>query len=168
MNRLFLAVPVRLYDYVKIRSDFSPLLEGRWRDEEHLHVTIAFLGERFNADELIEKLSHFQFTFTVSELTRFDYFANSRVFVATTHNPALQHLYNQLVPLLGLEPIVLHPHVTLIRVKNIVEPSAFFSRLEKSPAKAMGILEPKIALYQSHLYPTGSQYEILKEWSPFN
>lgn len=168
MNRLFLAVPVRLYDYEKIRSDFSPLLEGRWRDEEHLHVTVAFLGERFHSDELIEKFAKFEFAFEVSELARFDYFANSRVFVATTHNPALQYLYDQLAPLLGMEHIVLHPHATLMRVKNIVEPSAFFNRLEESPAKPMGILEPKIALYQSHLYPTGAQYEILKEWSPFN
>ncbi|ADR33740.1 Phosphoesterase HXTX [Sulfuricurvum kujiense DSM 16994] len=168
MNRLFLAVPVRLYDYEKIRSDFSPLLEGRWRDEKHLHITIAFLGERFNADELIEKLSHFQFTFTVSELTRFDYFANSRVFVTTTYNPTLQHLYDQLASLLGLEHVVLNPHVTLMRVKNIVEPSAFFNCLEGSSQTPIGILEPKIALYQSHLYPTGAQYEILKKWSPFN
>lgn len=168
MNRLFLAVPVRLYDYEKIRSYFSPLLEGRWRDEKHLHITIAFLGERFNADELIEKLSHFQFTFTVSELTRFDYFANSRVFVTTTYNPTLQHLYDQLASLLGLEHVVLNPHVTLMRVKNIVEPSAFFNRLEGSSQTPIGILEPKIALYQSHLYPTGAQYEILKKWSPFN
>lgn len=168
MNRLFLAVPVRLNDFEKIRHDFSPLLEGRWRDEEHLHVTVAFLGERFNADELIEKLSPFQFTFAVSELTRFEYFANSRVFVATTHNPALQHLYEQLETLLGLEHIVLHPHVTLMRVKNIVDPSAFFNRLEGLSEKAIGILEPKIALYQSRLYPTGARYEILKEWSIFN
>lgn len=168
MNRLFLAVPVRLYDYEKIRSYFSPLLEGRWRDEKHLHITIAFLGERFNADELIEKLSHFQFTFAVSELTRFDYFANSRVFVTTTYNPTLQHLYDQLASLLGLEHVVLNPHVTLMRVKNIVEPSAFFNCLEGSSQTPIGILEPKIALYQSHLYPTGAQYEILKKWSPFN
>lgn len=168
MNRLFLAVAIRLYDYEKIRHDFSPLLEGRWRDEEHLHVTIAFLGERFHPDELIEKLSTFRFTFAVSELTRFDYFANSRVFVTTTHNPTLQHLYDQLASLLGLEHVVLNPHVTLMRVKNIIEPSAFFNCLEGSSQKPIGILEPKIALYRSHLYPTGARYEILKEWSLFN
>ncbi|MDD2266293.1 hypothetical protein [Sulfuricurvum sp.] len=162
-NRLFLAVPVRLYSYEQIKHDFSHYLEGKWRDEEHLHVTVAFLGKQFSADVLIEKLSSFKWSFEVSELSRFDYFSNSRVFVATTQNPTLQHLYDKLALVLGLEKIKLNPHMTMMRVKHIQDSSAFSAKLTSVPAP-IGVLEPKIILFQSHLYPTGAEYESLKEW----
>jgi 2'-5' RNA ligase len=164
MNRLFLAVPVRLYNYGQIKHDFSPLLEGRWRGEEHLHVTIAFLGKQFDSDKLIKKLSSFEWSFEISELSRFDYFSSSRVFVATTHNPTLQNLYDKLALLLRLEDTKLNPHVTMMRVKRIQDSSAFSSKLISAPPP-IGILESKIVLFQSHLYPSGAEYEVLKEWS---
>lgn len=162
-NHLFLAVPVRLYNYEQIRHNFSPLLEGRWRGEKHLHVTIAFLGKQFDPDTLIEKLSSFEWSFEISELSRFDYFNHSRVFVATTQNPTLQHLYDKLAVALGLEDVKLNPHVTMMRVKHIQD-SSLFSALLTSVPSPIGVLESKIVLFQSHLYPSGAEYEILKEW----
>lgn len=164
-NRLFLAVPVRLYHYEQIKKDFSPLLKGRWREEEHLHATIAFLGNRFNPDHLIEKLSGFEYSFDISEISALDYFAESRVFVATFYNPTLQNLYEKLAPLLGLASRELRPHVTLMRVKSILDAPAFFKLSAAASAAPIGVLEPKVALYQSHLSPEGARYEILKEWS---
>jgi len=43
INRLFLAIPVTLYSYEQIKKEFNELLQGEWREEDHLHVTIAFL-----------------------------------------------------------------------------------------------------------------------------
>ncbi|MDD2369575.1 MAG: 2'-5' RNA ligase family protein [Sulfuricurvum sp.] len=162
-NRLFLAIPVRVYEYGQIQKDFSPFLEGRWRKKESLHITIAFLGHQFNPDEVIEKLSSFNWMFEISELSRFDYFSNSRVFVATTQNPTLQYLYDKLALVLGLETTKLNPHVTMMRVKHIQDATAFSAKLT-SEHVPIGVLESKITLFQSHLYPTGAEYEVLKEW----
>jgi len=165
LTRLFLAIPILLYNYGKIREEFGTLLEGKWRDEEHLHVTIAFLGKNFEPDALTEQLSSFDWSFHVSELTTFDYFDKSRVFVALTQNPSLQRLYERLQPLLGLEDSTLFPHVTLIRVKKITDTNLFFDRLKISSTRAIGILESKVALYQSTLHSDGARYEVLQEWS---
>lgn len=164
MTRLFLAVPVRLYNYGQIQKDFANILEGKWRDEEHLHVTITFLGKNFEPDALIEQLSSFDWSFHVSELTTFDYFDKSRVLVALTQNSSLNRLYERLQPLLGLEDSTLFPHVTLIRVKKITDTDLFFKRLQTSQAKTIGILESKVALYQSTLHSDGARYEVLQEW----
>lgn len=163
-NRLFLAVPVRLYDYPQIRHEFDPLLQGRWRDEETLHITVAFLGKRFAADALIAVLDSFEWAFEPSELEGWDYFSRSRVFVATTQNPTLQNLYDHLSPLLGLESALLKPHATLMRVKALNDAEAFYLRINTPPPEPLGVLEPKVILYRSILYPEGAQYHPLKEW----
>lgn len=164
MNRLFLAVPVRLYDYPRIRRAFGPFLEGKWRDEESLHVTIAFLGKRFDADTVMKSVEGMEWAFEPSELTGWDYFARSRVFVATTENPSLQELYERLAPRLELDHVVLRPHVTLMRVKGFSDEDGFYRLLYQSPPKALGTLEPRVLLYRSVLLPDGAQYHPLKEW----
>jgi 2'-5' RNA ligase len=165
VSRLFLGIPVRLYHYERIQNEFAPLLEGRWRDERQLHVTIAFLGGRYTAEELIERLAPVDWSFEISELTRFDYFSGSRVFVVTTVNPSLQRLYDRLEPLLALQHADLRPHVTLMRVKKINDAAAFTNRLQHPPDTPLGMLEPKIILYKSELHPQGSTYTPVAEWS---
>ncbi|MGA9045201.1 2'-5' RNA ligase family protein [Sulfuricurvum sp.] len=164
MHRLFLAIPVHLYDYPKIRDDFDPFLEGRWREEETLHVTIAFLGKRFDAGKVIETVDAFPWSFDPSLLGRWDYFTQSRVFVATTHNPSLQTLYERLSPLLELENALLNPHVTLMRVKRFNNAEEFFRRMNEPSLDALGYLKPKVILYRSILHPYGAEYQPLKEW----
>lgn len=165
MIRLFLAVPVRLYNYERIKQEFSPLLEGRWREEDYLHATIAFFGHQFQQDILIDKLCDFDWSFKPSELTKFDYFSASRVFVATTQNHTLQILYDRLALFLGLEPIELNLHVTMMRVKKINDSDIFSHLLTNPPCETIGILESKIALYKSVLHSDGAHYEIVKEWA---
>lgn len=163
-SRLFLAVPVRLYDYPQIRRDFGPLLQGRWREENTLHVTIAFLGKRFDAGTVSSALEKVEWSFEPSQLDGWDYFARSRVFVATTDNPSLQLLYERLAPLLELENAVLRPHVTLMRVKEFGDEEGFYRRLQTPPPQPLGMLESKAILYLSELLPQGAQYHPLKEW----
>ncbi len=161
---LFLAVPVRLYDYPAIWRGFGPFLEGRWRDEESLHVTIAFLGKRMDAETVMAKLKGFEWSLDISELDGWDYFACSRVFVATTENPSLQALYERLAPLLELENAVLRPHVTLMRVKGFGDEEGFYRRLYTPPPQPLGILKPAVILYRSVLHPEGARYHPLHEW----
>lgn len=162
--RLFIAIPVRLYNYGKIKEQFGTLVEGRWREEEFLHITIAFLSQYSDPDVLLEKLSRFDCSFDISELTTYDYFHQSRVFVALTHNPTLQQLYERLKPLLNLEDTLLVPHVTLMRVKKIDDNYLFFERLKTAPSEAIGVLQSKLVLYQSILHSDGARYEAIQEW----
>ncbi len=162
--RLFLAIPVRLYDYSAIRRDFGPTLQGRWREEETLHVTLAFLGKRFVCEEIVDTLATMEWTFEPSDLEGWDYFSRSRVFVATTENPTLQRLYERLAPPLELQNAVLRPHVTLMRVKGFTDEEGFFRRLLQPPQRPLGRLEPRVVLYRSILRPEGAQYQSLKEW----
>lgn len=163
-DRLFLAVPVRLYDYPSIRRDFGPLLNGRWREEKTLHVTIAFLGKRVDPDTVARAVNRVECGFEPSELTGWDYFKRSRVFVATTENPTLQLLYERLAPLLGLDNILLRPHVTLMRVKGFADASGFYRLLDLPPRQPLGVLEPRVVLYRSVLHPEGAQYDPIQEW----
>lgn len=163
-SRLFIAIPVRLYDYRQIQYDIGPFLQGKWRDEETLHVTIAFLGTRFNAEKTIAALGTFDWSFELTELTAWDYFAQSRVFVATTQNQTLQNLYDRLAPLLNLQRALLAPHVTLMRVKRFNDAEEFSRRLKTPPPQPLGWLEPKVILYESTLLPQGAYYQPLKEW----
>lgn len=163
--RLFLAIPVRLYDYSAIRNAFEPLLRGRWRDETTLHATIAFLGERYDSREIQAKVEGMEWNFEVTEFHRFDYFSRSRVFVATTHNPSLQTMRERLEKRLNLPSDLIHPHATLMRVKTITDPAAFNAHLQRVSAKPIGRLEPRVALYQSRLLPEGARYTVLKEWN---
>lgn len=138
-------------------------MEGKWREEEFLHITIAFLGQYSQPDSVLEKLSRFDGSFDISELTTFDYFHKSRVLVALTHNPTLQLLYERLKPLLNLENTLLVPHVTLMRVKKIND-DLFFNRLKTPSSEAIGVLQSKMVLYQSILHRDGAKYEALQEW----
>lgn len=165
MERLFIAVPVRLYDYGAIQNDFSPLLEGRWREAKTLHVTVAFLGDRFSPQTLIDRLNDIDFIFNPSTLNGLDYFAKSRVFVATSHNPSLQDLYSQIQKPLDLDNLILTPHVTLMRVKKVLASDLFFNRLKVPPPHPLGALEPCIRLYRSTLLSEGAVYEVIREWN---
>lgn len=164
MNRLFLAVPVRLNDYERIKTRFSPQLQGRWREESTLHLTLAFLGNLFSESALLEKLHDFDWEFSPSELDGFDYFTQSRVFVATAQNASLQQLRQRLEIRLDLPPEILRPHVTLMRVKKITDPASFSALLPMS--QPIGRMESSIALYRSRLTPDGARYSIVKEWKP--
>lgn len=167
-ERLFIAIPVHLENYADIIEAFSPLIQGRWRETTTLHVTLAFLGNRFRSEEIIRSLKHIDWSFEPSVLDRFDYFSGSRVFVALTSNPSLQKLRVSLETALGLEHQHLNPHVTLMRVKTITALESFQSRLSLSSPAPLGYLKPKIILYRSTLSSQGAYYESLFEWTPFS
>ena len=164
MSRLFIAVPVTLYDYSDIRSQFDPLLSGRWRDEATLHCTLAFLGDHFTYQEVIRRINETPLEFIPNELSGWEYFSNSRVFVLTTVNPSLQTLRDRLETALALPCEILVPHVTLMRVKRLNDLDTFEKKIQSSPLVSLGRLQPKIVLYQSTVLPQGARYETVHEW----
>jgi len=55
--RLFIASPVILDDYAAIQKEFDGIIEGKWVEEENLHLTWVFLGEVADATPVAKKLS---------------------------------------------------------------------------------------------------------------
>ncbi|MDY0195594.1 MAG: 2'-5' RNA ligase family protein, partial [Sulfurovaceae bacterium] len=56
--RLFIASPIILDDYASIKEDFKGIIEGKWTQEDHLHLTWVFLGEVKEIEPIIDKLSN--------------------------------------------------------------------------------------------------------------
>lgn len=165
-ERLFIAIPVTLENHPEIIEAFSPLLQGRWRETTTLHVTLAFLGERFTPEEIIQKTAGIDWTFEPSVPEHYDYFSKSRVFVVLTRNPSLQKLRETLESALELQHQSLNPHVTLMRVKKIAELESFQTQMDTPSVYPKGILENRVVLYRSILSNTGAYYEPLFEWTP--
>ncbi len=164
MSRLFIAVPVTLYDYSDIRSQFDPLLAGRWREEATLHCTLAFLGDHFTSQEVIRRMNEISLKFVPSVLSGWEYFSDSRVFVLTTVNPSLQTLRDRLETALELPCETLVPHVTLMRLKRFNDLDSFEKKIQSPPLSSLGRLQPKVILYQSTFLPQGAHYETIQEW----
>ncbi|HEX5624030.1 MAG TPA: 2'-5' RNA ligase family protein [Sulfuricurvum sp.] len=164
MPRLFLAVPVRLYNYETIRNEIHPYVQGRWVADHQLHLTVAFFGKRFTLQELLKRLEGIEFTFIPSELQRLEYLSGSGILAAMTDNPTLQNLYEHIAAVTELPITPMQWHVTLIRIKRIVDPENFSARLAALRITPIGKLESKIVLYHSELSPEGAKYTPLKEW----
>ena len=54
--RLFIASPVILDDYPSIQKDFEGIIEGKWVEEQNLHLTWVFLGDRKEVETTMDKL----------------------------------------------------------------------------------------------------------------
>jgi len=54
--RLFIASPVILDDYASIQEEFKDIIEGKWVEEENLHLTWVFLGDLKDEKPIINKL----------------------------------------------------------------------------------------------------------------
>ncbi len=55
-KRLFIASPVHLYNYDALKRDFNGVIEGKWVEEENLHMTWVFLGDVITLEAVINKL----------------------------------------------------------------------------------------------------------------
>jgi len=54
--RLFIASPVIMDDYTSIKEDFKDIIEGKWVEEENVHLTWVFLGDVEDEKPIIDKL----------------------------------------------------------------------------------------------------------------
>jgi 2'-5' RNA ligase len=163
--RLFLAIPAVMESYAALQKDFDPLVRGRWIPPERLHLTLLFLGERFDADWIIERLEREPLSLTPPRLRGMGYFKRNKILFVRTGNPSLQRLYETLCRLIEEPSRPLEPHVTLMRMKRVVEWEAFKTLVEEYGSQTLGHLEPRLILYQSELRPEGARYTVLKAWA---
>ena len=91
--------------------------------------------------------------------------AGSNILYAESENTSLLRLYKDVSNELELSSSHrFTPHVTLMRIKKIVDRQTFFERLEHYRNQPLGRLQNRAALYSSELHRGGARYTLLKEW----
>lgn len=164
MPRLFLAVPVRLEAYDALKARFAPYLKGHWSEADQLHMTLAFLGERYSAADIISRLESVDMHFEPAPVDRLGYFAANRIFHAGADTPSLKALSGRIADALELRDYHFTPHVTLMRVKELRDETRFMQLLGTCRGEALGTMETQTLLYESTLSQEGARYRRLKAW----
>ena len=166
INRLFLALKAQLYDYDKIKSDFSEVIEGRWIGRDNLHMTVAYFGDRYSVEELLEKLPFLIEPIEELKLDSIGYFKRNKILYAGAESLNLNRISSKIEDELFLnqsKPFV--AHTTVMRVKNIKDENGFRNLLSSYRTIELGIVEPVFELINSQIeHPGGARYEILKRF----
>ena len=159
--RLFIASPVELFAYKKIREDFKDIIEGKWVEEENLHLTWVFLGELPSPVPVIEKLQQLTPLEKHFEIASLGYFGRPpRVFFAKAEEKLL---YEKAASFreAGFDLYRFKPHITLCRIKQIRNYRAFKELKHYYKERILGKILPQITLYESQLSKSGPAYQAL-------
>jgi 2'-5' RNA ligase len=157
--RLFIASPVLLYNYTQLRREFSAVMEGKWVEENSLHLTWIFLGDQPSPDpwqKRLHRLTALEWPIPLQGLGSFG--RPPRIFHLKSRDRLLYRKAREMRES-GLEPYRFTPHVTLCRIEKITDWREYKKLLEKYREKLLGEILPEIALYESTLCPGGSIYQ---------
>lgn len=156
--RLFIASPIILDDYASIQDDFKGIIEGKWVEEQNLHLTWVFLGDRDNDKSVINKLKEVSPLENSIEIKELGYFGRPpRVFFARSEEKVL---YDKAKEFRNADFALYRfkPHMTLCRIKTILDYKAYKEKLKTYRERSLGIILPEISLYESTLSSQGAQY----------
>lgn len=176
--RLFLGIPLvdataasltRLT--TRLRSKSGNL---RWSEPESWHITLQFLGNTApeQYDCLIARLAQLRSPPVPIRLAELGIFDRAGIFYAEVDlTPPLVTLQQRVVAattVCGFEPEVrpFHPHITLARSKGESR-SRDLSGLQSSTRtrpELPGFIAAQFFLYESHLSPAGSTYEVRERY----
>lgn len=156
--RLFIASPIILDDYASIQEDFNGIIEGKWVEEQNLHLTWVFLGDVKDDKPIIDTLKELSPLKTDIEIKELGYFGRPpRVFFARSEEKALYDKAKEFREN-GFDLYRFKPHMTLCRIKKIVDYKAYKEKLKTYREKSLGVILPEINLYESTLSSQGAQY----------
>ena len=156
--RLFIASPIILDDYDSIQKDFEGIIEGKWVEEQNLHLTWVFLGDRDNDKSVINKLKEVSPLENSIEIKELGYFGRPpRVFFVRSEEKIL---YDKAKEFRNAEFDLYRfkPHMTLCRMKTILDYKAYKEKLKSYRERSLGIILPQISLYESTLSSQGAHY----------
>ena len=157
--RLFIASPVILHDYTALRADFSEVLEGKWVEEENLHLTWIFLGDRPSSGAILERmagLSSLPHTVPLSGVGSFG--RPPRIFHAQSREKLLYDKASEFREA-GFTLYRFTPHVTLCRIKRVHDYRRFKALKKSYREKILGEIVPEITLYESVLTKERAYYK---------
>ena len=156
--RLFIASPIILDDYASIKEDFKDIIEGKWVEEENLHLTWVFLGDVENEKPAIDKLKEMSPLKSKVSIEELGYFGRPpRVFFTKAEEKELYDKAKEFRDA-GFDLYRFKPHMTLCRIKKIHDYKAYKEKLKTYRKKALGLILPEINLYESTLTSKGAEY----------
>jgi len=156
--RLFIASPVILDDYASIKEDFKDIIEGKWVEEQNLHLTWVFLGDMEDERAVIEKLKEISPLERNIRIKELGYFGRPpRVFFSKSEEIELYDKAKEFRNA-GFDLYRFKPHMTLCRIKAIHDYKAYKEKLKVYREKELGLILPKIHLYESTLTSKGAEY----------
>lgn len=161
--RLFIASPVRLYDYAAIQEDFKAIIEGRWVAEDKLHLTWVFLSEHPTLEETKEKMQALTNLEDEVDIAELGYFGTPpRIFFAKSEQKAL-YAKAKAFKAAGFDLYRFKPHITLCRIEKILDYRAYKEKMKTYREKKLGVILPKIILYESKHKSRGFEYQVRYE-----
>jgi 2'-5' RNA ligase len=157
--RLFIASPIILDDYASIKEDFKDIIEGKWVEEQNLHLTWAFLGDLKDEKAVIDKLKKISPLKNRVSIEDLGYFGRPpRVFFAKSEEKVLYDKARELKDS-GFDLYRFKPHITLCRIKAIHDYKVYKEKLKTYREKTLGIVLPEISLYESQFTSIGVNYQ---------
>jgi RNA 2',3'-cyclic 3'-phosphodiesterase len=158
-----------LYDVQKLV--FPSLAKIRWVPKKNIHLTLKFLGEVNNLEEIHEKLSRISFKSFKVHLANFGAFPsweNLKVFwvgLEPSKNVIkLQQEIDSELLSFSNDYQKFSPHLTLGRVKMIKKKKEFLNIVKKIEVNPIEFKINSFQLMQSKLSKDGSKYFVLKEY----
>ena len=156
--RLFIASPIILDDYASIKEDFKDIIEGKWVEEENLHLTWVFLGDVKSEKPVIDKLKKISPLGNEVVIEEMGYFGRPpRVLFAKAEEKLLYDKARDFKEA-GFNLYRFKPHITLCRIKTIRDYKAYKEKLKTYREKSLGLILPETSLYESTLTSEGAEY----------
>ncbi|MDQ2664836.1 MAG: RNA 2',3'-cyclic phosphodiesterase [Gemmatimonadota bacterium] len=176
-RRMFVAVELPSVTLQDIKAVVAPLREEApelaWTSAQERHITLKYLGEvpADGVDVLVQMLdavaqAHRPFSIHLSRIGAFPNFRRAHVlWLGVEPEPRLELLQHDLE--LGAEGIgfeiegrAFRPHVTLARVKTVLEPDRVrgLARAARKVDFSAVVHVAELSLFESTLVPTGPHY----------
>ncbi len=172
MKRLFVSIdiPENLKnDILKIQKELKHF-QGKLTELENLHLTLKFLGETDNLNEInvINRLSKINFNSFITNLKNIGVFSEKEIKIVWIHLANCDELQKRVDE--ALEP--LYPpekrfmsHLTIARVKRVFNKELFLNELNKIEIPDLSFEVNNFRLKESKLTPNGPLYKTVKQFN---
>ena len=162
--RLFIASSVVLEDYESVQKSFADLVKGRWVKEESLHLTWIFLGEHEQVAPIVSGLRKLSPLKEPLALQGLGFFGKpAHILYAKTEEETMFYVKAKAFEKVGFKMDRFKPHVTLCRMKQIVNFASFRRKVASFGSEKLGYILPELVLYESVLTPQGAKYRVIEK-----
>lgn len=166
--RLFLTTFAKVYEYEKLQKDLNIYFDGKWCENENLHLTFKFLGEVKEYQKVISALEGISYDKNKRiEFNSLDFFdGRTKILYTSSNDESLISLEKKISS--GLEFLKFHskdfiPHITLLRIKNIKDED-YKTFIDCFKNKKVAYTYLNLVLVKSTLTKDGPIYEVIKEF----
>jgi len=135
------------------------VIEGKWVEEENLHLTWVFLGELPEADTTVRRMEPLAPLPCPVEIRGLGTFGKPpRIFYAQSREKLLYQQAGKFRKA-GFDLYRFTPHITLCRIKKIHNYKRFKEVKKEYEDKILGEIVPEITLYKSVLTKERAYYK---------